>query len=121
MSWNMITDCAHTRVKEVISYAPSYIQEEYKKAHSNPKLIHYAGFMKPWFNPTEDYAHYFWYYLRKTPFYEELIYKMYQRASKSGDNIKPNIRKIIDLFLPKGTRRRELVKKLVGRNVAARI
>ena len=121
MFWNMITDCNHTRIKDVISFAPAYIQNEYKKAHSNPRIIHYAGFMKPWHKPTEDYAHYFWKYSRQTPFYEELLYRMSQRIVKEPRDLKPIVRKFVDLLLPKGTRRREVVKKILGRNIAARI
>ena len=77
--------------------------------------------MKPWHKPTEDYAHYFWKYSRQTPFYEELLYKMSQRIVKEPRDLKPIVRKFVDLLLPKGTRRREVVKKILGRNIAARI
>ena len=83
MAWNLITDCDHTRVANVIVYAPDYIQKEYKKAHNNPKIIHYAGFMKPWHNPTEDYAYYFWKALRNTPYYEEMIYRLMNQNHNS--------------------------------------
>lgn len=120
MSWNLITDCYHTRIKDVISCAPANIQNEYFKARKNPKIIHYAGFMKPWHNPSEDFAHYFWYYSRKTPFYEELLYKMNKELLNKHKDLKPILRNIIDLLLPKGTRWREIVKKLAGRDVCAR-
>ena len=66
-------DHDHKRVKEVISYAPDEIQKEYAVAHANPMIIHYAGFKKPWYDPTEDYAQEFWKYARKTVYYEELL------------------------------------------------
>jgi hypothetical protein len=31
--------------------------------------------IKPWKNPSCELAEYFWQYARKTPFYEEIIYK----------------------------------------------
>ena len=126
MAWNMITDCDHYRVSHVIIYAPAYIQKAYEKAHSNPKLIHYAGFMKPWYNPTEDYAHYFWNFSRKTPFYEELLYRMSQRLDSTLTTI-PNIdqrsilRKVVDVLLPKGSFRREFIKHVVGKNISTKI
>lgn len=73
MSWNTITDCNHERINDVIKYAPNAIQKEYQKAHANPKIIHYAGFKKPWHSANEDYASDFWVEARKTPYYEQLI------------------------------------------------
>lgn len=41
---------------------------------ANPKIIHYAGFeAKPWNNPNAPWAHAYWYYLRKTFWYEEVF------------------------------------------------
>lgn len=82
MSWNLITDCDHTRVSGIISHAPKPIQEEYAAAHAAPKIIHYAGYRKPWHKPTEDMGHYFWSALRHTPYYEEVLYSMSQFAAK---------------------------------------
>lgn len=76
MKWNMITDCNHERINNVIKYAPVEIYQEYLSAHAAPYIIHYAGFMKPWYNPTEDYAREFWQVARKTPYYEELLFNM---------------------------------------------
>ena len=73
MKWGMIVDHDHSRVKDVISYAPDEIQKEYAVAHANPVIIHYAGFKKPWYDPTEDYAEEFWKYAKKTVYYEELL------------------------------------------------
>ena len=73
MKWGMIVDHDHSRVADVISYAPDVIQKEYALAHMNPMIIHYAGFKKPWYDPTEDYAQEFWKYARETVYYEELL------------------------------------------------
>ena len=123
MAWNMITDCDHYRVNNVIVYAPSEILTEYKRAHANPKMIHYAGFMKPWHRPTEDYAQNFWVTLRKTPYYEEVLYRMMDGVSywkifefeKNRKSVKEFIKKVGNKLLPKNTRRRRVVKKIVGR------
>lgn len=125
MSWNLITDCAHTRVPEVIVYAPDYIQKEYKHAHAEPKIIHYAGYMKPWHRPTEDYAEFFWESLRKTPFYEKMLFEMMNGISywHNFEKIKENtlkgkvkriILKVADLLFPIGTARREKLKVMLG-------
>lgn len=76
MSWNLITDCDHTRVSRIIVHAPEDIRKEYACAHAAPKIIHYAGYRKPWQRPTEDMAQFFWSSLRKTPYYEEVLYGM---------------------------------------------
>ena len=76
MSWNLLTDCDHTRVSQVISYAPQEIREAYFAARKAPKIIHYAGYRKPWQKPTEDMAGYFWDAMRATPFYETALYNM---------------------------------------------
>lgn len=76
MSWNLLTDCDHTRISHVISYAPEEIQKAYFAARNDPKIIHYAGYRKPWQKPTEDIADYFWSAMRCTPFYETALYNM---------------------------------------------
>lgn len=76
MSWNLITDCDHYRIKNVVVHAPDAVQKEYFAARKAPKIIHYAGFMKPWYRPSEDFGNLFWEYARRTPFYEELIFRM---------------------------------------------
>ena len=83
MVWNLITDCDHTRVSKIIVHSPETIQREYASAHASPKIIHYAGYRKPWQNPTEDMAHYFWSALRKTQYYEECLYTMTQFAAEA--------------------------------------
>lgn len=129
MAWNMITDCDHTRVSQVIVHAPAVIQAEYKKAHAAPKLIHYAGFMKPWHRPTEDYAHKFWEVARRTPYYEELLFRLmdgvsywtvYENNKRFGirrltEKMKRGVRKVGDKLFPKGTARREKLKVLLKR------
>lgn len=76
MSWNLLTDCDHTRISHVISHAPEEIQKAYFAARNDPKIIHYAGYRKPWQKPTEDMADYFWSAMRCTPFYETALYNM---------------------------------------------
>lgn len=82
MAWNLITDCEHTRVSRIIVHAPEHIRKEYAAAHAAPKIIHYAGYRKPWQKPTEDMAQFFWSALRKTPYYEEALYGMACFAAK---------------------------------------
>ena len=126
MAWNLITDCDHYRVNNVVVYAPDAVYKEYQKAHAAPKIIHYAGFMKPWHRPDEDLARYFWDYARRTPYYEQLIFRMdtgnawhvanglYRERGLRGffRGILGLPRRVVDRFLPKGSAGREKLKKI---------
>ncbi len=121
MEWNFLTDCNHTRVSDVIIHAREDLQAEYKAVADTAKIIHYAGFMKPWLNPQEDKARFFWKYARKTVFYEELLHMMVKntikerKKEKMASGIKgKTIKKFADLLLPAGTRRRDMMKKIIG-------
>ena len=82
MAWNVLTDCDHTRISQVVVHAPAPIREEYHRAYADPKIIHYAGHLKPWHNPSEDQAQHFWSAIKNTPFYEEAFYYMMQCVAK---------------------------------------
>ena len=118
MSWNMLTDCDHYRVKNVIAYAPDLVQKEYARARKDPKIIHFAGFMKPWNRPTEDFAHEFWKYSQKTAYYEEILFNMMNGVAdwkiRDGEwhNRGARRRKLINKFFPLGTNRRARLDKL---------
>lgn len=44
-------------------------------AEQNAVVYHWAGPNKPWSNPTCNYANLFWKYARKSPFYEEILFR----------------------------------------------
>ncbi len=129
MKWNLLADCDHTRISKVISFAPNSIQNEYFEARKCPYIIHYAGFMKPWHRPTEDYAERFWSAIRKTPFYEKALFTLMNNVSFWGiyeNNKRHGLKGIIyktkrviiktgNVLFPKGTRRRMLVKRIIKR------
>ena len=69
-TWNVIH-----RYKNSEENLSEGFREDFIEAKKNPKIIHYAGKYKPWKSPHLIYADYFWKYARKTPYYEELIYK----------------------------------------------
>lgn len=73
MQWNLLTDCDHTRVSNVIKFAPEKILSEYEMARKNPYIIHYAGFLKPWQKLGEDFGEVFWKIARSSLFYEGLL------------------------------------------------
>ena len=77
MSWNVIHDCNNERIKNIISYAPASMANEYMESRKHVRIAHYAGFAKPWRTPYEDMAYYFWNVARTIPMvYERLIYDM---------------------------------------------
>lgn len=127
-SWNVMIDSG--RLSQVIVYAPEQVMQAYCDSRAQPKIIHYAGAVKPWNDPVCDYAQVFWHYARSTPFYEKLIsglvateievslprlmdesyvYVVNRHAARSWK------RKIGDIVLPYGSRRRHWVRKMAGR------
>ncbi len=69
-TWNVIH-----RYKNPEEKLSGNFREDFIKASPCPKIVHYAGGKKPWKCPHLSYADYFWKYARKTPFYEEIIFK----------------------------------------------
>ena len=122
-SWNVMHDCAG-RVSNVFSLAPNSAYDAYMASREHPKIIHYAGFVKPWTDPDCDFASIYWRYARETPFYERLLKKVVQSTAPQPKT--PNtqheraigegnaLRKVIDPLMPIGSKRRETAKA-VGR------
>lgn len=52
--------------------------QNYNSAFENPAIIHYTSPVKPWYAPKVALAVDFWRYARKTDYYEEILYSMYQ-------------------------------------------
>lgn len=87
------------------------------EAKKNPYIIHYAGFCKPWDEPTEEFGEVFWDYARRTPYYETLLYRMSKHIA--DDTVYYNEKKHISLrsrilyfFLPDGSQRRDVARKM---------
>ena len=99
----------------------------YTASRKDPKIIHYAGFEKPWVKPDCDFAPVYWSYARQTPFYEQLIGKIVSPNAKPVGGPKPPravgennvLRKVVDPLAPIGSRRREVLKSF-GRAVRGR-
>ncbi len=97
----------------------------------SPRIIHYAGCFKPWNVPNVSLEEEFWKVAERSVFYREiLIIRMQSVAAQTvqamaaapaycppqlPNLIRPNhpARKILDPLLPKGSRRREFVKRVV--------
>ena len=84
MSWNVMVDFAGVRISQIIALAPRWLNEMYQEARKNPKIIHYAGPQKPWFEPEMDMGMQFWECARETSYYEIMLSRMSERHSRLG-------------------------------------
>ena len=95
-SWNCVMDWQEQNASRmaILKEAPFTLYSEYLEARKNPKIVHYAGYQKPWNVPACDFAEYFWKYARQTVFYEEILARLSEyRARKiiETQNINPRI------------------------------
>ena len=131
-SWNVMNDCGG-RIAKVFSFAPAGLFDKYMAAYRAPKVMHYAGFEKPWKPGPCDQKELYWSYARQTPFYETFIdmkYMTKQQAAFDIDQAKQDVvyrlttparaigednplRKTFDGVLPVGSCRREVAKAVV--------
>jgi lipopolysaccharide biosynthesis glycosyltransferase len=58
-------------------YLPSPYIEQYLDAKNNPYIIHFTSGKKPWLNPSLPKSDIWWGYARRTPFYEEILYRCF--------------------------------------------
>ena len=69
-SWNVV-NCGH----EIYDGLSQKQIQELQQAEKAPKLIHYAGFeTKPWNNRNAKFGEYYFYYFRKTFWYENVMF-----------------------------------------------
>lgn len=120
LNWN-VTVPAHIPIE---TFAPADIEQEYKLAQEAPWVIHYAGNLLPISKPDVSYACDFWQCARRTPYYEILIARMITTLQSANHNSLDNplvnqsvpyvsdIRKWADHWLPKGSKRRAIAKKI---------
>lgn len=121
--WNYFADALQD-VDWIGSYAPHADYKEYIHAKEDISILHFAGQRKPWWNPNMCAGDTFWQYFRKSPFYESFLtqrmvdysiavyddkLKKYNGGETKNSRSKPKFLRL----LPKGTRRREIVKKIV--------
>ncbi len=121
MRWNVLFDNGGFRVRDVIARAPRELYHTYLESRRAPYIIHFAGDQKPWLDPYGDFAPDFWAAARQSPFYEVILQRMMGgKGAKANARLPLNsrVRKTADRFLPKGSRRREFVKKLLPKRGA---
>lgn len=122
-SWNVTNDI-FDRVGKIYALAPAEAFDAYQQARSHPQVVHFAGAIKPWGDPTIDLAGHFWRYARETPFYEELLcgVEAGPRKRKTHEPLMSDdnpLRRIVDPIAPLGSPQRELMKG-VGRALTGR-
>lgn len=117
--WNLFTYTSDI-IKKCVEMAPLNDYLAYQEARENPFIIHYAAHPKPWWTNNADFGVVFWKFARLSPFYEELVAQLSWNVANSLYEFKRHggfreslPRRIADVFLPKGTARREFVKKII--------
>ncbi len=74
----------------------------YQKSRENAKIVHFAGSKKPWRYPQYDMAGWFWKYARRTPFYEEILFRNLSMPQvKEVKEIKEKVGYVDDYLLTK--------------------
>ncbi|MDO4921594.1 MAG: glycosyltransferase [Phascolarctobacterium sp.] len=112
LNWNLFPERMSST--EHILNAPESSVNLWKKAITTPYIIHYAAFPKPWDYPMIGYGYRWWEYARKSPYYEEVVRRMCIIAAR---NERVGIlHRVIDLLLPRGTTRRDVIKKLLSKS-----
>ena len=114
MSWE---EPGRSRI-QIMKMAPRGLYDEYMEARKKPYMIHFAGYQKPWDVVDCDFASYFWKYAKLSPYYPMLLRKISRSFAEEPITqhriveSDPAIRRVANKFLPFGSRRREMVKKI---------
>lgn len=131
-AWNVMVNCDN-RFKKVFSFAPANMFDDFMCAYAHPKIVHYAGYEKPWKPGPCDMEELYWSYARRAPFYEQLLFMVCaDRKSVAEDIARAQeevvtqlttheraisedspIRGVADMIFPPDSRRREMVKGVV--------
>jgi lipopolysaccharide biosynthesis glycosyltransferase/glycosyltransferase involved in cell wall biosynthesis len=134
--WNVVNmDLDNSEICELYSHVlPDTYFDEYAGARKDPYIVHYSGQRIPCFKPNVDLYHYFWQYARETPFYEYLLSRLLPHIGRNADLPSGQVcgQKVVNQaqqvgeqsliwraankVLPYGSRRRELVKKIIPRD-----
>lgn len=122
--WNVMIDCGG-RIGSIFSLAPAKEYDAFLDSRMHEKIVHYAGFEKPWKMSGCDRFELYWEYARCTPYYEKLLALLAGASApeanhpiRRGRALPPEsgMRKYLDPIMPIGTRRREIAKA-IGRAI----
>ncbi|KAA9371155.1 DUF4422 domain-containing protein [Ochrobactrum quorumnocens] len=59
----------------------------YEKSLDGPSILHFAGRSKPWVNNDHPFGSYYWYYLRRTHWYESVLAKYLDKSASIYDGV----------------------------------
>lgn len=115
--WNYRVD------HDVFLTSVQFIQSKYNPCYKvlSPKILHFAGLAKPWNIPGVKYENEFWNIAERSIFYREIMVAQMAVTNPTAVVAQPErllridhpARKYLDPLLPKGTKRREFIKKIV--------
>ena len=88
-SWNTMMNHQSETVSrlKVAKMAPRKIYLDYIEARKHPKIVHYAGYQKPWLYFDCDMSEHFWTYARQTIFWEDLLLCGIEKKANSSSNV----------------------------------
>lgn len=116
--WNYMVE-SNDWIRHNLSLSPASSRKEYLEAKKEPYIIHYANHEKPWNNANMPYSEEFWKTAQKTDFYHILLQRMMilTQISPMNDRVvrakQSKIRNLTDKVLPKGSRRRNALKRIM--------
>ncbi len=112
LRWNVFPE--RMLSEEHILNATEESISEWRACLENPYIIHYAAIPKPWDYPLVGFGDKWWGYARKSVYYEEILRRMCIVAcgNSESNNKRKLLFRIADVILPKGTVRREIVKRI---------
>lgn len=70
--WNYPPLQKHMKLKNYLENMSDFIRKKYLSV-KNPKILHFADYSKPWYDPSEDYANVWWEVAKTTPYYECIL------------------------------------------------
>lgn len=124
-NWNVMIDCCG-RIGKLFHFAPAQMLEAFLESRSHERIVHYAGFEKPWKQGKCDRSELYWQYARETPFYEQLLMNLnlttdedclpeYPEYLLHEPALSPEsrLREILDPIAPLGSARREVGKSII--------
>lgn len=84
--WNVVTI-----PEDHLKYLSAVDREAYEASQKEPRIVHFAGVGKPWESGENPLSHYYWRYVRETPWYEHSLLSSirYQSGGKTESSPAP--------------------------------
>lgn len=111
--WNVRVS-TYWQFESIVGDAPLALNKEYKEASKDPVLVQYDP-DDPWWLVGEDHEVEFWEIARSSSLYNYFLEQMvatHDAAGKRGRIREGKVRRKLDQYLPKGSKRRALLRKM---------